>query len=70
MSTIATKDGMEIYYQGPPGPRAVGPAPGMSERVARRGLLIGAVTVALAAAGAGLAGAAAKPTVTVHKSPT
>ncbi len=37
---------------------------------ARLGLLIGAVTVALAAAGARLAGAAAKPTITVHKSPT
>jgi hypothetical protein len=38
----------------------------MSEPLARRGLLIGA----LAAAGACLAGAAAKPTITVHKSPT
>jgi hypothetical protein len=42
----------------------------MSEFLARRGLLVGGVTLALAAAGARLAGAAAKPTITVHKSPT
>jgi hypothetical protein len=42
----------------------------MSELLARRGLLVGGVTLALAAAGARLVGAAAKPTVTVHKSPT
>ncbi|MFI5325372.1 MAG: hypothetical protein ACHQ7H_03990 [Candidatus Rokuibacteriota bacterium] len=42
----------------------------MSAPLARRGLLLGALTVAFAAAGARLAGAAAKPTITVHKSPT
>jgi hypothetical protein len=42
----------------------------MSGPLARRGLLMGIVSVALASAGARLAGAAAKPTVTVHKSPT
>ena len=42
----------------------------MSERLARRGLLIGGVAAALAAAGARLAGAAAKPPIAVHKSPT
>ena len=36
----------------------------------RRGLLIGGVAVAFAAAGVRLAAAAAKPTITVHKSPT
>jgi hypothetical protein len=43
---------------------------GTSGPLARRGLLIGAATVALAAAGTRLVGAAAKPTITVHKSPT
>jgi hypothetical protein len=42
----------------------------MSELLGRRVVLIGGVTLALVAAGGGLAGAAAKPTITVHKSPT
>jgi hypothetical protein len=42
----------------------------MSERLARRGVLIGGVTVALAAAAGRLIDAADKPTITVHKSPT
>lgn len=41
----------------------------MSERLARRSLLVGSVTLLLAA-GARLLDAAAKPTITVHKSPT
>ncbi|HSE05345.1 MAG TPA: hypothetical protein VLK35_14450 [Methylomirabilota bacterium] len=41
----------------------------MSDRLTRRGLLIGGVTLAVAATGR-LAGAAARPTITVHKSPT
>jgi hypothetical protein len=41
----------------------------MSE-LTRRGLLVGGVAVALDAAGAWRAGAAAKPMITVHKSPT
>jgi hypothetical protein len=42
----------------------------MSEYLARRSLLIGGVTLALAAAGGRLGAAAAKPAITVHKSPT
>jgi hypothetical protein len=41
----------------------------MSARLTRRGLLIGGATLALAAGGR-RAGAAAKATITVHKSPT
>ncbi|HEY7433667.1 MAG TPA: hypothetical protein VIE41_00890 [Methylomirabilota bacterium] len=41
----------------------------MSELLARRRLLVGGVTLALAAGGR-LADAAAKPTIAVHKSPT
>jgi hypothetical protein len=57
MGTITTKDGTRIYE-------------GMSEFLARRGLLIGGVTAVLAAAAGRLVGAAEKPTITVHKSPT
>jgi hypothetical protein len=42
----------------------------MSEPLARRSLLVGGVTLALAATAARLVGAAPKPTITVHKSPT
>ena len=42
----------------------------MSAPLGRRGLLVGGVALALAAAGARLAGAAAKAAVVVHKSPT
>jgi len=42
----------------------------MNELLGRRVVLIGGVTLALAAAGGRLVGAAAKPTITVHKSPT
>ena len=42
----------------------------MSGSLARRSILIGSVTLALSAVGARLGGAAAKPTITVHKSPT
>jgi len=42
----------------------------MSPLVARRSILVGGVTLAFAAAGGRLVGAAAKPTITVHKSPT
>jgi len=41
----------------------------MSEPLARRSLLVGGVTLLLVAGGR-LVGAAAKPTITVHKSPT
>ena len=41
----------------------------MSEPLARRSLVVGGVALLLAA-GARLVGAAAKPTITVHKSPT
>ena len=54
MSTITTKDGPQ----------------GMSRSLGRRSLLVGGLTLALATAGARLAHAAAKPTITVHKSPT
>ncbi len=42
----------------------------MSAFLQRRSILVGGVTLALAAAGGRLVGAAAKPTITVHKSPT
>jgi hypothetical protein len=42
----------------------------MSARVARRGLLVGAAALLIAGAGRRRAGAQAKPTITVHKSPT
>ena len=42
----------------------------MSGSLARRSILIGSVTLALSAVGARLVGAAAKSTITVHKSPT
>ena len=42
----------------------------MSGSLARRSILIGSVTLALSAAGGRFGGAAAKPTITVHKSPT
>jgi hypothetical protein len=42
----------------------------MSGPLARRGVLVGGVTLALAAAGARLLGAATKPPIAVHKSPT
>jgi len=42
----------------------------MSGSLARRSILIGSVTLALAAVGERLVGAAAKPTITIHKSPT
>ena len=42
----------------------------MSELLARRSLLVGGAMLLAAVAGGRLAGAAAKPTVTVHKSPT
>lgn len=54
MSTITTKDGRQ----------------GMSRSLGRRSLLVGGLTLALATAGARLVRAAAKPTITVHKSPT
>ena len=38
--------------------------------LARRSVLVGGVTLALAAAGVRLGSAASKPTITVHKSPT
>ena len=41
----------------------------MSEPLARRSVLVGALTLALAAAG-GRLDAAAKPGITVHKPPT
>jgi hypothetical protein len=42
----------------------------MSAPLARRSLLVGGATLLVAAAGGRLVGAAAKPTITVHKSPT
>jgi hypothetical protein len=42
---------------------------GMSARLGRRSLLVGSVTLLLAA-GARVLDAAPKPTITVHKSPT
>lgn len=42
----------------------------MSGPIARRSILVGGLTLALAAAGGRLGAAAAKPTITVHKSPT
>jgi hypothetical protein len=42
----------------------------MSARIARRSLLVGTGVFLVAGVGARLAGAAAKPTITVHKSPT
>jgi len=43
---------------------------GMSERLARRSILVGSVTLALVAAGGRLGASASKPTITVHKPPT
>ena len=62
MSTITTKDGPADLPQGL-GQRA------MSEPLTRRGVLIGALTLVVAAAG-GRLDAAAKPSIAVHKSPT
>jgi len=42
----------------------------MSAPLARRSLLAGTAAILVAAAGGRLAGAAAKATITVHKSPT
>jgi len=42
----------------------------MTAVLSRRGLLVGTMTLALAAAGARLGRAAAKPAIAVHKSPT
>ena len=42
----------------------------MTASLARRSLLVGGVTAALAAMGGRLVDGAAKPTITVHKSPT
>lgn len=42
----------------------------MSARIARRSLLVGTAALLIAGAGGRLAGAATKPTITVHKSPT
>jgi hypothetical protein len=39
-------------------------------RLARRSFLVGGVTLAIAAGGGRLVGAAAKPTIAVHRSPT
>jgi hypothetical protein len=58
MSTITTKDSAFRLPQG------------MSGSLPRRSLLVGGVTLALSAAGGRLVGAAAKPAITVHKSPT
>ncbi len=43
---------------------------GMSERLARRSILVGSVTLALVAAGGRFGASASKPTITVHKPPT
>lgn len=64
MGTLTTKDGSHIYYAPFYG------AMRTSAPLARRGFLAGGMTLALAAAGARLVGAAAKPPIAVHKSPT
>ncbi len=60
MSTITTFSETDALVEGDQG---------MSAPLARRGLLAGGVTLLLVA-GARLVGGAAKPTITVHKSPT
>ena len=44
--------------------------PGITAPIARRCVLIGGLTLALAALGRRAAGGASKPVVSVHKSPT
>jgi hypothetical protein len=62
MSTITPKDDTQIYDKDR--------GTGQRTPLARRSLLVGGATLLVAAAGARLVGAAAKPAITVHKSPT
>lgn len=76
------KDGTQVHYkdwgsgpvsQGLPDSDQRGSAHGlhgMSARLARRSFLIGSGILTLALVGGRLVGAASKPTITVHKSPT